>query len=184
MDGDNSIESCATLRHTWFWILAAHGRLDQRAAIESFKRHAWYCGITTEFCRCNKSFEFANSETETCKESCIIHFPTIPPCSTKVDVPEISDVPIFPFSQIKKTWVQLLNCGSKRRLNYMFNFCLYSLPAEHSAMGQIVLDLTNLAYQPTTRSREQPGHPEETRNLCHVRAKTSISSSCTRHTRR
>ena len=27
-------------------------------------------------------------------------------------------------------------------------------------MGYIVLDMTNLAYQPTTMSREQPGHPK------------------------
>ena len=27
-------------------------------------------------------------------------------------------------------------------------------------MGHIVLDLTNLAYQPTTKSREQPVHPK------------------------
>ena len=62
--------------------------IRSRAAIERFKKHAWYYGITTEVCRCNKSFVFANSETETCKESCIIHFPTIPPCSTMVDVLE------------------------------------------------------------------------------------------------
>ena len=27
-------------------------------------------------------------------------------------------------------------------------------------MGHIELDLTNLPYQPTTKSREQPGHPK------------------------
>ena len=48
--------------------------IGSRAAIERFQKHAWYYGITTEFCRCNKSFVFANSETETCMESCIIHF--------------------------------------------------------------------------------------------------------------
>ena len=60
-------------------------------------------------------------------------------------------------------------------------FGLYSSPAEHSTMGHIVLELTSLAYQPTTKSREQPGFSEETCNLCHVRAKTSMYSSCTRH---
>ena len=39
-------------------------------------------------------------------------------------------------------------------------FGLYSSPAEHSTMGHVVLDLTNLAYQPTTKSCEQPGHPK------------------------
>ena len=45
--------------------------IGSRSAIERFKKHAWYYGITTEFCRCNKSFVFANSETETCMESCM-----------------------------------------------------------------------------------------------------------------
>ena len=39
-------------------------------------------------------------------------------------------------------------------------FGLYSFPAEHSAMGHIVLDLMNLAYQSTTKSREQSGRPK------------------------
>ena len=39
-------------------------------------------------------------------------------------------------------------------------FGLYFSPAEYSTMGHIVLDLTSLAYQPTTKSREQPGHPK------------------------
>ena len=69
--------------------------IGSRTAIERFKTHAWYYGITTEFCRCNKSSVFGNSETETGKESCIIHFPTIPPCCTKVDVLETGDVPIL-----------------------------------------------------------------------------------------
>ena len=66
--------------------------IGPRAAIEIFEKHAWYYGITTEICRCNKSFVF---ETETCMESCIINFPTAPPCSTKVDVLETGDVPIL-----------------------------------------------------------------------------------------
>ena len=39
-------------------------------------------------------------------------------------------------------------------------FGLYSSLAEHSTTGHIVLDLTNLAYQPTTKLREQSGHPK------------------------
>ena len=35
-------------------------------------------------------------------ESCIIHFPTTPPCSTKVEVLDTGDVPIlFSLSQMK-----------------------------------------------------------------------------------
>ena len=36
-------------------------------------------------------------------------------------------------------------------------FGLCSSRAEHSTVADIVLDLTNLAYQPTTKSREQSG---------------------------
>ena len=45
---------------------------------------------------------YANSETETWWESCIIQFPTTRPCSTRVDVLETSGVPIFfSLSQMK-----------------------------------------------------------------------------------
>ena len=39
-------------------------------------------------------------------------------------------------------------------------FGLYSSPAGYSTVGHIVLDLANLACQPTTKSSEQPGHPK------------------------
>ena len=39
-------------------------------------------------------------------------------------------------------------------------FGLYSSPAEHSTVGHLVLDLTSLASQLTTKSREQPDHPK------------------------
>ena len=39
----------------------------------------------------------ANSETETCWESCVIHYPTTPPCSTRVGVLETGNVPILLF---------------------------------------------------------------------------------------
>ena len=38
-------------------------------------------------------------------------------------------------------------------------FGLKSSPAEYSTVGHIVLDLTSLAYQPTTQTRERSGHP-------------------------
>ena len=73
-----------------------------RAAIKKFQKYASYYGITKEFCPCNESFVFANSETETCWVSCMNHFPTIPPCSTRVDVLETGNVPIlFSLSQMK-----------------------------------------------------------------------------------
>ena len=56
-----------------------------RAAIRRFQKHALYYGITTEFCRCNKSFVFA---------AVLSIFPTTPPCSAGVDVLETGNVPV------------------------------------------------------------------------------------------
>ena len=134
--------------------------IGSRAVIERLKKHAWYYGVTTEFRRCSESFAFANSETETCMESCIIHFPTTPPCSTMVDVLEAGDVPIlFSLSQMKilDMTIELDPKGDKITCPA---FGLYSSPAEYSTVGHDVLELTNLTYQPTTKSCEQPGHPK------------------------
>ena len=70
--------------------------------IRRFQKHALHYDITTEFCPCHKSFVFANSEMETCWESCLVHFPTKPPCSTRVDVPETGNVPkLFSLPRMK-----------------------------------------------------------------------------------
>ena len=104
-----------------------------------------------EFCRCNKFIVFGNSETETCEESCIIHFPTTPLCSTVVDEVETSDVPIlFSLPQMRNLGmtIELDPQGGKITCPA---FGLYSSPAEYSTMGHFVLDLTSLTYQPTTK---------------------------------
>ena len=104
--------------------------IGSRAAIERLKKHAWYYGIATEFGRCNVSFVFANSETETCMESCIIHFPTTPPCSTKVDVLETGDVPIlFSPSQMKNLGMTF-ELDPKRDKITCPAFGLFSSPAK------------------------------------------------------
>ena len=75
--------------------------IGSTTAIRRFHKSALHDGIPTEFSLCNKPFVFANSETETCLESRIIHFPTTSPCSTK-DVLETGEVPIlFSLPQIK-----------------------------------------------------------------------------------
>ena len=78
--------------------LGCTGSIRLSAAIDRFQKHAWYHGITTEFCRYNKSFVFANSEIESCWESCMTHFPTTHLCSTRVDVLETGNVLLFSFS--------------------------------------------------------------------------------------
>ena len=52
-------------------------------------------------------------------------------------------------------------------------FGLYSSPAEYSTMGRIVLDMTSLAYQPTTMSRERCGHPRRHVNFAMSERKTA-----------
>ena len=105
--------------------------IGSRATIRRFQKHALYYGITTEFCRCKNPVVIANSETETCWERCIHHFPTTPPCSTGVDVLETGNVPIsFSLPQMK-------NMGRTIELNpkgYKITclaFGLYSSPAEY-----------------------------------------------------
>ena len=100
--------------------------IGSRTAIERFKKHARYYGIAMEFCRCNESFVFANSETGTCKESSIIHFPTIPQCSTKVNVLETSDVPIlFSLSQVKNLGItNELDPKGDEKLHFQLLVCI------------------------------------------------------------
>ena len=83
-----------------------------RKTIRRFQTDALYCGMTTGFCPCSKSFVFANSEGETCRENCLVHFPTTPPCSTIVDVLETGDVPIL-FSLL-----QMQNLGITLELDH------------------------------------------------------------------
>ena len=154
--------------------------IGSRAAIRMFQKYALHSGIMTEFCPCNKSFVFANSETETCWESCIIHFPKTPPCSTRVDVLETGDVPIlFSLSQMKNLGMTIeLDPKGDKITCPASGLC--SSPAEYSTMGHIVLDLTSLAYQPTAKSGERSGHPRKHVTVA-MSEKTSISSSYTRH---
>ena len=152
-----------------------------RAAIERFKKHAWFYGITTEFFRCSKAFVFANSETESCMESCTVHFPKVPPCSTKLDVLETGVVPIlFSLPRMKNLGMTIELDPKGDNITFPA-FRLYSSPAEYSTTGHILLDATSLAYQPTTKSRERSGHPRRHVTFAMSERKPSISSSCTRH---
>ena len=131
--------------------------IGSRAAINMFHKHVLYHGISTEFCRCNKSIVFANSETNLFGKL-FFHIPTTPPCSTRFDVLETGDVPILFFlSQMKNlgTTVELDPQGDKITCPA---FGFYSSPAEFSTMGHIVWDLLSLAYQP--KSRERIAHPK------------------------
>ena len=147
-------------------------------AIKRFQKYALHYGIKTEFCPCKISFVSANSETETCRESCIIHFPTAPPRSARVDVLEMGDVPIlFSISQMKNlgTTIELDPKGDKLTCPA---FGLYSSPVEYSTMAHIVSDLTSLAHRP--KLRERSARPTKHVTFALSEQKKSISSSHTR----
>ena len=153
--------------------------IGSRSAIKRCQKHACYCGITSEFCSCSKSSVFANSETETCLESCIIHFPTTPACSTTVDVLETGDVPIlFSFPQMRNlgTTIELDPHGDKITCLALACFLL-QLSIPH---WDIFLDLTSLTYQPTTKSTDRLG-PKRHVTFAMSERKPSISGSCSRH---
>ena len=96
-----------------------------------------------------------------------------------VDVHETSDVHIV-FSL-----PQMRNLGTTIELDPLRDkitcpaFGLFSSPSEYSTMGHIVLDLTSLTCQPTTKSSDRSGHPkrhatfamseQRTTNLLYVR---------------
>ena len=69
-----------TIRHTLFWILAAHGQLDQERQSKGSRNMRCIMAVRQSFAVVKNPVVFANSETETCLESCINHFPTTPPC--------------------------------------------------------------------------------------------------------
>ena len=131
--------------------------IGSRTAIRRFQKYVLYHGITTEFCPCNKSFVFSNSETETCRESCIIHVPTTPPCSTRVDVLEKDNVPVLFSLPQMKIFGMTIELNPKEDKMTCPAFGWYSSPVESSTMGHIVLDLTSLAYQ--LKSRERSARP-------------------------
>ena len=135
--------------------------IGSRSAVKRFQKHAWYYGITTEFCRCIKSLVFAHSEAEACLESCSIHFPTTPARSTTVDVLETGGVPIlFSLLQMRHlgTTIELDPQGHKISCPA---FGLFSSPAEYATLGYIVLDLRSLTYQPSTKSSNRSCYPKK-----------------------
>ena len=75
-----------------------------------------------------------------------------------VDVLETRDVPIlFSLPQMRNLGmtIELDPQGDKITCPALG---LFSSPAEYSTMGHIVLDLTSLTYQPTTKPSDRSGH--------------------------
>ena len=83
----------------------------------------------------------------------MVHFPTTPPCSTRVGVLETGDVPIlFSLAQTKNLSMTI-ELETKGDTITCPAFRLYSSPAQCSTVGHIVLDLRSLAHQPKSRER-------------------------------
>ena len=143
-----------TVQHMVVLDLGCTRSIGSRTAIEILKKHAWHYGITTEFCRCNRSFVFANSETETCKESCIIHFPTTPPSSTKVDVFETGDVTILSSLSQMKNLGSTFDLDPKGDKITWLPFGLYSLPSWslHNGTYCVGLDESCVTGDPVFKS--------------------------------
>ena len=59
-----------------------------RKAVSAFAKKAPRVGIWIEYIPCDTTFIFTDSKTGEVKESCIVHFPTRPPCSTQIDILE------------------------------------------------------------------------------------------------
>ena len=151
LDGVSSLGSC----HPTHVVLdlGCTRSFGSRKTIRRFQTDALYSGITTGFCPCSKFFVFANSEAETCRENCLIHFPTTPPCSTIVDVLETGDVPdLFSLLQMQNLGI-ILELDPKGAEITCPAFGLYSSSVEYCTMGHVVLDLTSLAYQPKSLER-------------------------------
>ena len=124
-----------------------HGRLDrERQSKDSRSMHGIYDGILS----LEQIFRVCQLRDRNLQGK--LHYPTVPPCSTKFDVLE----PGMYMSKMK-IWVRLMNWVRKAtNLHVQLLVCILL----HSTMGHIVLDLTNRAYQPMTKSREQSGHPK------------------------
>ena len=63
-----------TIRRTWFWILVAHVQLDRERQSEGSRNLRCIMILRQNSVPCIKFFVFANSETETCLESCFFSF--------------------------------------------------------------------------------------------------------------
>ena len=115
-----------TIRHTLFWILVAHVRLDQKRQSKGSRNMQWHYDRVLP--------AISPSCLPTLRRrlvgKIVIHFPTTPPCATRVDVLETGDVPILSsLPQMKNlgTTIELDPIGDKTSCPA---FGMYSYPDE------------------------------------------------------
>ena len=105
-----------TIRRKLFLILVVHDHLDQERQSEGSRQMRCIVVWRQDSVPAVRLSVFANSEGETCRENCLIHFPTTPPCSTRVDVLETGDVPIlFSLLQMQKSGYYTWTGSSRER---------------------------------------------------------------------
>ena len=120
--------------------------MGSRRAIDALAAVAPKYGIELEYLPCNTTFVFADSKTEGVTETCIVNFPTSPPCSTQIDILEQGSVPILmSLNQMQNLGISI-NLSAKGNTITCPPFGLNNSPAEMSTAGHIVLDLGSIQY--------------------------------------
>ena len=151
MDGGNSIESSqpsntrgsGSWLHTVDWVKSGNRKIQKECMV--LWRYAGILPLQQIFRVCQLRDRNLQGKVPLYNNSTTFY---------KVHVLETSDVPIFfSLSQMKNlgTTIELDQKGDKIKCP---TFGLRSTPVEHSTVGRIVLYFANLAYQPTTKSRE------------------------------
>ena len=172
MDGGNSVEPCQPLNtrgsgswlHTVDWIKSGNRKIQEACIV--LWHHDWILPLWQIFrvrqlwdrnLQGKLHYSLSNNSTMFYQGWCAwdrwcAHF-------------------VFPLPGEK------LGSGSKRRQNYMSSFWFVFLSAEHSQNGTYCVGLDESCVSANDQVAWATWSPEETCNLCHVRAKTSISSS-------
>ena len=155
-----------TIQHMLFWTLAAHGGLDQeRQSKDSRSTHGIMALRQNSAVATNLSC-LPNPRQKPARKvasSTFQQFHHVLPmlmCLRQVMCPSC-----FPSLRRKTSMTVKLDRKGDKITCPAFALC--SSPAGHPTMGHIVLDLTNLAYQPTTRrdyvtfamSERRPAYP-------------------------
>ena len=116
-----------TIRHTLFWILAAHGQLDQERQSESSRNMRCIMALRQSFAVVKILSCLPTLRRRPVGRAVLSIFPTTPPCSTRVDVLETGNVPIFFFHPHMKHLGMTIELDPKKRQNYMSGFWLVLL---------------------------------------------------------
>ena len=128
--------------------LGCTSSMGSRKAIDALARVAPQHGIGMTYWPCQTTFVFADSQKGGVTETCVLTFPTEPPCTTQIDILEQGEVPIlFSLQQMKNLGIELklrpqgdtITCPA---------FGLENSPPEVSIAGHLLLDLAKIKRRP------------------------------------